>query len=116
LVVVDIDRHILTWNFHNFDGIDPERMWITRYFDPDGEGIQFCLYYLRMQRLLEERGMDALIDQYRGHMSSDCTRNKIFRWYNIITKLENKLKKAVAKRDLKTISSIKLGAEEGFRK
>lgn len=116
MVVVDIDKHILTWNFHNFDGIDQEKMWITRYFSPEGEGIKFCLYYLRMQRLIQERGMEDFIDQYRGHMNSNCSRLKISRWYNIVTKLENKLAKAVAQKDLKKISSLKLGAEEGFRK
>lgn len=117
MIVPEPDRNLLNGGFDEIEGIPTDQVWLTRHFENESEGWRFSIYYLKMRRLFLERGVKQFLDLYQEHTGSTCSRNSLMAWCRMIKNLECAVAEATSKKDLKAISSLKLGyAPKGNRK
>lgn len=109
MIVPEPDKHLLNGGFDEIEGIPADQIWLTRHFQEESAGWYFSIYYLKMKRLLIERGIKNFLTLYREHTGVNCSRSLMLRWCTMLSNLESAAAEATAKKDFKTLSSLKLG-------
>jgi hypothetical protein len=111
VTVPEPDKNLLNGGLDDIEGIPADQIWPTRHFKEESEGWYFAVYYLKMKRLLLERGVKDFLTLYQEHTGSDCSRNSLLRWCTMLVNLEAEAVEATAKKDFKALSSLKLGRQ-----
>ncbi len=105
MTVPEPDRHLINGGFEEIDGIPSDRIWLTRHLATI-DGYYFSIYYLKMHRLLLERGRSNFLDQYIAHTGTACPRKLLYSWCRILEDLEELAAKTTGMQEL---SSLKMG-------